>query len=92
MHFDARVVLIDMFIEVGFDDAVVVDTEPLTEGILCNLKPAIDVSSQGRGEIEPDREGEPLRLEACKEGSSVSGLCQLQPHDLSHLGFIGTTG
>jgi len=45
MHFDARVVFIDVFVEVGFDDTVVIDAESLTEGILCNLQPAIDVSS-----------------------------------------------
>ena len=44
-HFDARVVLIDVFVEVSFDDAVVVDAESLTEGILRDLEPAIDVSS-----------------------------------------------
>jgi hypothetical protein len=44
-HFDARVVLIDVFVEVGFDDAVVVDAESLTEGILRDLESAIDVSS-----------------------------------------------
>jgi hypothetical protein len=65
-HFDARVVLIDVFIEVGFDDAVVIDAEPLAEGILRDLEPAIDVSSQGGGKIEPDGEGEPLRLESCQ--------------------------
>lgn len=46
-HFDARVVLIDVFIEVRFNDAVVVDPESLTESILCNLEPTIDVSPQG---------------------------------------------
>ena len=54
MYFDARVVLIDVLVEVGFDDAVVVDAEPLTEGVLRDLEPAIDISSQGRGEIESD--------------------------------------
>ena len=44
MHFDARVVLIDVFVEVSFDDAVVVDAESLTEGILRDFEPAIDVS------------------------------------------------
>ena len=53
-HFDPRVVPIDVLVEVGFDDAVVVDAEPFTEGVLRDLEPAIDVSSQGRGEIEPD--------------------------------------
>ena len=51
---------IDVFVEVGFDDAVVVDAESLTEGILRDLEPAIDVSSQGRGKIESDGQGEPL--------------------------------
>ena len=45
MHFDARVVLIDVFVEVSFDDTVVVDAESFTEGILRDLEPAIDVSS-----------------------------------------------
>jgi hypothetical protein len=45
LHFDARVVFIDVFVEVCFDDAVVVDAESLTEGILRDLEPAIDVSS-----------------------------------------------
>jgi hypothetical protein len=44
-HFDARVVFIDVFVEMGFDDAIVVDTESLTEGILCDLEPAINVAS-----------------------------------------------
>ncbi len=45
MDFDPRVVLVDMLVEVGFDDAVVVDAESFTEGVLRNLEPAIDVSS-----------------------------------------------
>lgn len=91
MHFDARVVLINVFVEVGFDDAVVIDAESLTEGILRDLQPAIDVSSQGRGKVEPDGQGEPVRLESCQEGSPVGRLGQLQPYELSHLSLIGTT-
>ena len=45
MYFDARVVPVDVFIEVGFDDAVVVDAKSFTEGILRDFQPAIDVSS-----------------------------------------------
>ena len=63
-YFDARVVLIDVFIEMRFNDAVVVDPESLTESILGNLESTIDVSPQGRGEIESDGQGEPLRLES----------------------------
>ena len=46
-YFDARVVPIDVFIQVRFNDAVVVDPESLTESILRNLKSTIDVSPQG---------------------------------------------
>lgn len=91
MHFDARVVLIDVFVEVGFDDAIVIDAESLTEGILRNLEPTVDVSSQGRGKVKADGQGEPVRLESCQESSSLCGLRQLQPYELSHLGLIGTT-
>ena len=66
MHFNARVVLIYVFVEVGFDDTVVIDAESLAEGILRDLEPAVDVSSQGRSKIEPDGQGEPLRLESCQ--------------------------
>jgi hypothetical protein len=45
MYFDARVVFVDVFIEVGFDDAVVVDAESFTESILRDLESAIDVPS-----------------------------------------------
>jgi hypothetical protein len=45
MYFDARIVPIDVFVEVGFDDAVVVDAESFTEGILRDFQPAIDVAS-----------------------------------------------
>jgi len=44
-YFDARVVLIDVFIKVSFDDAVVINPESLTESILRDLQPAIHVSS-----------------------------------------------
>jgi len=44
MHLDTRVILIDEFVEVGFDDAVIVDAEPFTQGILRDLEPAVDVS------------------------------------------------
>ena len=47
MHFNARVVSIDVLVEMGFNDAVVIDAESLTEGILGDLKSPIHVSSQG---------------------------------------------
>ncbi len=92
MHFDTRIVLIDVFVEVSFDDAVVVDAESFTEGILRDLEPAVDVAPQGRGKIEANGQGQPLRLESCKQGGPVGGLRQLQPHELPHLGLIRATG
>ena len=92
MHFDARIVLIDVFVEMGFDDTVVVDAESFTEGILRDLEPAVDVAPQGRGKIEANGQGQPLRLELCKQGSPVGGLRQLQPYELSYLGLIRATG
>jgi hypothetical protein len=80
-----------VFVKVGFDDAVVIDAESFAEGILRDLEPAIDVSSQGGGKIESDGQGEPLRLESCKQSGPVGGLRQLQPHELAYLGLIGTT-
>ena len=44
MHFNAGVVLIDVFVEMGFNDAIVVDAESLTKGVLRDLEPTIDVS------------------------------------------------
>jgi hypothetical protein len=55
MHLDARVVFIDVFVEVGFNDAIVVDAESFAEGILRDLEPAIDVSPEGGSKVEPDR-------------------------------------
>ena len=91
MHFDARVVLVDVFVEVGFDDAVIVESEPIAKGVLRDLEPAIYVPSEARRKIESDGEGEPLGLESCQQGSPVRGLRQLQPDDLSYLGLIGAT-
>ena len=46
-----------MLVQMGFDNAVIVHAKPFTEGILRDLEPAIDVSSQGGGKIKPYRKG-----------------------------------
>ena len=46
-YFDARVVPIDVLIQMRFHDAVVVDPKSLTESILRNLESTVDVSPQG---------------------------------------------
>jgi len=45
IHFDARVVFVNVLVEMGFNDAVIVDAESLTESILCDLESAIDIPS-----------------------------------------------
>jgi len=45
IHFDARVVFVNVLVEMGFNDAVIIDAESLTESILCDLESAIDVPS-----------------------------------------------
>ena len=52
MDFNARVIFIDMFVEVGFDNPVVVDTESFTEGILGNFETAINISPESRSKVE----------------------------------------
>ncbi len=91
MHFDARIVFVDVFVEVGFDDAVIVEAEPIAEGVLRDLEPSIHVTAEARRKIESDGEGEPFGLEPCQQGSPVRGLRQFQPNDLSHLGLVGAT-
>ena len=55
--FDAGVCAVDVFVQMRFHDAVVVQSEALADCILSNLKPSVHVSPQGGREIEPDRQG-----------------------------------
>ena len=78
-----------MFVQMGFDNAVVVHTKSFTDGILRNLEPAVDIASEGRGEIKPYREGERGELELGKQGGSMGRVYQRQPDQLPDLCFIG---
>jgi len=55
VDFNARVGLVNVFVKVGFDDAVVIHAQPFAEGVLGNLEPPVDVSAQSRREIKPYR-------------------------------------
>ena len=42
-YLDARVVLIDVFVEVSFDDSVVIDAESFAERILGDLQAPVNI-------------------------------------------------
>jgi len=78
-----------MLVQMGFDNAVIVHAKPFTEGILRDLEPAVDITSQSRSEIKPYREGERGGLELGEQGGSMGRVYQRQPDKLSDLCFIG---
>ena len=43
--FNPRVCPVDVFVEMGFDDAVVVQSQPFAQRILRNLQPPIHITS-----------------------------------------------
>jgi hypothetical protein len=73
-------------------NTIVIEADSLTEGVLGDFKPAIDIAAERRGEIKVDREGEGFRLKAMHQRSFVRGLRQGQPELLSDMLLIGSTG
>ena len=67
-----------------FDNAVVVQPDSFTEGVLGDLEPTVDVPTQGRGEVEPDGEGQRIRTQALQQclflWRSGEGEQELLPH------------
>lgn len=90
--FDARVGFVDLFVQVSFNDAIVVQAEPLADRILGDLQPAIEVASQGGSKKESDSERERSRLKAILQGDSSGGLGQCQPYLPADIGFIHASG
>ena len=43
--FNARIGFVDLFVQVGFNDAIVVQTKPFADRILGDLQTAIEVAS-----------------------------------------------
>lgn len=43
--FDARVGFVDLFVQVRFNDAIVIQAEPLADRVLGDLQTAIEVAS-----------------------------------------------
>lgn len=75
-----------------FDNAIVIEADSLTEGILGNFKASIDIAAERRGEIKADREGKGFRLKPMHQRSFVGGLRQGQPELLPDMLLVGSTG
>ena len=75
----------------NFGDAVVVQADSLADGILGNFESSIQISSQRRFEIKPNREAESMRSQALKKIGSVRRLVQDGREMFSHGVFIVST-
>lgn len=89
---NAGVGSIHILVQMCFNNAIVVEADPFTEGVLGNFEAAIDITAERRGEIEADGESERFRLEPTREGLFVRGLGQGQPELLPDMLLIGSTG
>jgi len=56
--FNTGMEFVDLLIEMGFDDAVVIDPKTFTERILGDFESAVHIASQGSGEKEADGKGQ----------------------------------
>jgi hypothetical protein len=92
LHFDARVSPVNVFVEMRFDNPIVVQPETFAERILRNFQPPIHIASQGRREIEADGQGERTGLELRQEDGPVRRCCESYPDELSDLCLIGSAG
>ena len=79
---------IQVFVEMNFGDAVVVEADGLADGILRNFESPIQIPSQRRFKIKPNRETERMRSQAFKKISTVRGLVQDGREMFGHGGFI----
>ena len=79
---------IQVFVQMNFSDAVVVQADGLANGILRNFESPIQIPSQRRFEIKPNRETESMRSQAFKKIGPVRGLVQDGREMSAHGGFI----
>ncbi len=61
-NFDTRGGFVDLFVEMGFNNAIVVEAKPFAERILGDLEAAVEVTPQGGRKKESDGERERSRL------------------------------
>ena len=71
----------------NFGDAVVVQADGFADGILRNFESSIQIPSQRRFEIKPNRETESMRSQAFKKIGPVRGLVQDGRKMFGHGGF-----
>lgn len=90
--FNARVRTIDVFVQMRFDNAVIVQSQTFAQRILRNFEPSIDVPAQGGRKIKADRERKTTGLQVVQEGSPMGKRRQRHPDELSHLGLVRTAG
>lgn len=90
-NLDAGMGSIDILIEMGFHNAIIIEADPLAEGILGNFVSAVDIASERRGEIKPNGEGERFRLKPMHQRSFVGRLRQGQPELLPDMLLIRST-
>ncbi|GJL63277.1 MAG: hypothetical protein NPIRA04_19310 [Nitrospirales bacterium] len=55
----------------NFDNAVVVDSQGIADGVLGDFKPSVEISSQGSRKVKPDRESERMCFEVILENGTV---------------------
>ena len=79
---------IQVFVQMNLGDAVVVQADSLANGILRNFESPIQIPSQRRFKIKPNRETERMRSQAFKKIGPVRGLVQDGREMLAHGGFI----
>ena len=85
---DAGVGFVDVFIEVGFHDTIVVDAQPFAKSVLGDLETAVHITPQCRGEVETNGKGESTGLQPGEQGCPVRHFRQRQPDELADVGFI----
>lgn len=80
---------VHILVQMCFNDAIVVEADPFTEGVLGDFEAAIDITAERRGEIEADGESERFRSEPMRQGLFVRGLGQGQPELLADMLLVG---
>ena len=91
-HFDTGIGAVQIFVKMGLNDAIVIQSDSFTEGVLGDLEAAIDIAPQGRSEIEPDGEGQGLRAKTMEQRLFMSGLGKGEPELLPDMEFESSPG
>jgi len=91
-HLNARIFPVNVFVQVRFDNAVIVESKAFAECILRNLQSPVYITSQCRREIKSDGERKTTRLQMVQQCSPMGKCRQRQPDELPNLRLVGTAG